>query len=189
MEVLLPDGGSADLLPGAAFPDAELCPDTLLPDVLRPDVLLDGVLFAADVRSDVLLADELFEEAACSAAFFGAVPLEEGICSALFPGDVLLAGALRGTELLSGLPSAGAARRGSLSPPRPALISAAVSERIFCSIASIGISSVSSTAFCLLPLSTNLPHLWQNLVPSRSTAPQSGHLISFITLVPHFGQN
>lgn len=152
------------------LPDAEPCPDALFADVPRPDALFDG-----DVRSAELLADVLFDAVACSDTFLDDVLLVE---------DTLFV-----AELLAGLPAAEDVRRGSLSAFRPALISAAVSERIFCSIASIEISSASSVFFRPLPPPMSRPHLWQNFVPSRSTTPQSGHLISFITLVPHFGQN
>ena len=73
---------------------------------------------------------------------------------------------------------------------RSFLISASVSERIFLSIASMGMSNPSSDIVRLLfLLPTALPHPGQNLTPSRKISPQSGHFFSFITLAPHFGQN
>lgn len=148
------------------------------------ECLFAGVLFDGDVRSAELLADVLFEAGACSDAPLDDVLLAEDACS-----DPLRDTVLFGAELLAGFPADEDGRRGSLSAFRPALISAAVSESIFCSIASIETSSASSVFFRPLPPPMSRPHLWQNFVPSRSTAPQSGHLISFITLVPHFGQN
>ena len=115
-------------------------------------------------------------------------------------GSLLLAGALLGVVLLSDELCVDDELLGDVllwtglrDVPdflRSALISAAVSDRIFLSIASIGISNVSSDTPPTLPLPpTDLPHLGQNFAPSRSTAPQSGHLLSLIALAPHFGQN
>lgn len=141
----------------------------LLEDVPRSDALPEDVPLDAELCSDVLF----FVDVRCPDSSLDDVLLDDPLFD-----DSLLDDALR-TFLL---PDADVLR----SP----LISAAVSERIFSSIDAIGMSIVSSDTLRVLPVPSNaLPHSWQNLVPTRSTVPQSGHLFSFIALAPHFGQN
>ncbi len=74
-------------------------------------------------------------------------------------------------------------------------ISRSVTDKIFCSISAIGISSVSDSFTNTLasskssPSAIILPHLGQNFVPSRKAAPHSGQLFFISTLEPHCTQN